>query len=61
VICFEKRLFQIPKAGKELPRPKGKAVIQVQLEGSLSVIWKGNKPLVKELTNTHSQKLPAVA
>jgi hypothetical protein len=61
VVRFEKRLFQILKTGKELPHPKDKVVIRILLDGSLSIIWKGNKLLVKELTNMHSQKIPDVA
>jgi hypothetical protein len=61
VVRFEKRLFQILKTNKELPRPKDKVVIRILLDGSLSVIWKGTKLLVKELTNMHSQKIPDVA
>jgi hypothetical protein len=61
VVRFEKRLFQILKGNKVLPRPKDKVVVRVLLDGSLSIIWKGNKLLVKELTNIQGQKLRDVA
>ena len=43
VIRFENRLFQILKTKKELPRPKDKVIVRIQLDGSLSIIWKNNK------------------
>jgi hypothetical protein len=54
-------LFQILKTGKKLPRPKDKVVIRILLDGSLSVIWKETKLLVKELTNIQDQKIQKVA
>jgi transposase len=56
VVRFEKRLFQILKSDNPLPRPKDKVLIRIRLDGSLSILWKENKLLVKELTNTHDQK-----
>ena len=45
-------LYQIVKANKKLPRPRDKVIIRILLDGSLSIIWKETKLLVKELTNT---------
>ena len=56
VIRFETRLFQILKTKKELPRPKDKVIVRIQLDGSLSIIWKNNKLFVKELTNIQDHK-----
>ena len=61
VVRFETRLFQILKSNKALPRPKDKVVVQVPLDGSLLIIWKGTKLLVKELTNKQDQKIQGVA
>jgi hypothetical protein len=61
VIRFENRLFQILKTGKVLPRPKDKVIVKIHLDGNLSIIWKGTKLLVKELTNTIGQKNQDVA
>jgi len=56
VVRFEKRLFQILKGNKALPQPKSKVLIRVLLDGTLQILWKGAKPLVKEITNTHGQR-----
>jgi len=61
VIRFETRLFQIFKTKKELPRPKDKVLVRVQLDGSLSIIWKNNKLFVKELTNIQNKKIQEAA
>ena len=55
VIRFHKRLFQILKSNRALPSPKGTVLVRVQLDGTLSIIHKGTKLLVKELTNTQGQ------
>jgi hypothetical protein len=55
VVRFEKHLYQILKANKKLPRPRDKVIIRIRLDGSLVIIWKETKLLVKELTNTHGQ------
>jgi len=56
VIRFETRLFQILQTKKDLPRPKDKVIVRVQLNGTLSIIWKNNKLFVKELTYIKDQK-----
>jgi hypothetical protein len=56
VIRFETRLFQILKTKQPLPRPKDKVLIRIRLDGSISIMWKENKLLVKELTITQDQK-----
>jgi transposase len=56
VIRFETRLFQILKTKKMLPRPKDKVTIRIALDGTLTVLWKETKLLVKEITNTQHQK-----
>jgi hypothetical protein len=61
VIRFETRLFQILKTKKPLPRPRDKVTIRVLLDGSLSVLFKGTKLLVKELTNMQNLKIRKVA
>jgi transposase len=61
IIRYEKRLFQILKSNKDLPRPKDKVTIRITLDGKLSVLWKENKLLVKELINIHNQKLQKAA
>jgi len=55
VVRFEKRLFQIQKTNKSLPRPKDKVLVRIQLDGSLSIMWKETKLLIKELTNIKDQ------
>jgi len=61
VIRFETRLFQILKTKKPLPRPKDKVTIRVTLDGSITILFKDSKLLVKELTNIQNQKFPKVA
>jgi hypothetical protein len=61
VIRFETRLFQIldcgrTKGSQPLPKPKDKVTIRITLDGKLTVLYKGNRLLVKELTNKHIQK-----
>jgi hypothetical protein len=55
VIRFEKRLFQILKSNKTLPRPHDKVIIRISLDRTLSVIRKDTKLLVKEITNIKDQ------
>ena len=55
-VRFEKRLFQILKSSKSLPRPNNKVTVRVGLDGTISIIWKETKLLVKELTNTQDHK-----
>jgi len=61
VIRFETRLFQILKTKKPLPGPRDKVLVRIQLDGSISIIWKKTKLLVKELTYTQDQKIRKVA
>jgi hypothetical protein len=61
VIRFQNRLLQILKSNKTLPRPKDSVLVRVLLDGTLSVIWKETKLLVKELTNTQGQIIRDVA
>jgi len=61
VVRFEKRLFQILKSSKSLPRPNNKVTVRVGLDGTISIIWKETKLLVKELTNTLDHKFQKVA
>jgi transposase len=49
VVRFERRLFQILKTNKMLPRPKDKVVVRIRLDGSLSILWKGKALLVEEI------------
>jgi len=56
VVRFETRLFQILDAKKSLPRPKDKVIVRVLLDGTLSIMWRKTKLLVKELTNIQDQK-----
>ena len=61
VVRFETRLFQILKSNKNLPRPKDKVTVRVLLDGGFSILFKGTKLLVKELTNIHNSKIRKVA
>ena len=61
VVRHEKHLFQILKSNKALPRPKDKVTVRIRLDGSLSLIWKETKLLVKELTNIQGYKIRDVA
>ena len=61
VIRFETRLFQILKTKNLLPRPKDKVLVRIRLDGSISIMWKEAKLLVKELTNMQDQKIRKVA
>jgi hypothetical protein len=49
VVRFERRLFQILKTNKMLPRPKDKVVVRIRLDGSLGILWKRKAPLVEEI------------
>ena len=49
------------KSNKALPRPKSKVLVRVLLDGTLQIIWKDAKLLVKELTNTQDPKMQKVA
>ena len=57
VIRFKKRLFQILKTKNPLPRPKDKVLVRIRLNGSIYMIWKDTKLLVKELTNTQDHNI----
>jgi hypothetical protein len=61
VVRFEKRLFQILKSNKSLPRPNNKVTVRVGLDGTISIIWKKTKLLVKELANTQDHKFQKAA
>jgi hypothetical protein len=61
IIRFEKRMFQIIESNKNLPRPKDKVTMRIALDGAISVLWKGIKLLVKELSNTKDQIIQDVA
>ena len=62
VIRFETRLFQILKTKAPLPRPKDKVTVRIAVDdGSLTVLWKESKLLVKELTNKQDQKIRKAA
>ena len=62
VIRFETRLFQILKNNKLLPKPKDKVIIRIAVDdGSLAVLWKETKLLVKELTNTQDHTIQKAA
>jgi transposase len=61
VVRFEKKLFQIQKTNKILPRPKDKVTLRIALDGTLAIIWKETRLLVKELTNIQGQKNQDVA
>jgi hypothetical protein len=61
VVRFDKRLFQILKSNKTLPRTKDNVLVRILLDGTLSIIWKETKLLVKELTNTQCQLIQDVA
>jgi transposase len=61
VVRFETRLFQILKNRNPLPRPKDKVLVRMRLDGSVIILWKGNKLLVKELTDIQYQKIRKVA
>jgi hypothetical protein len=57
VVRFEKKLFQIQKTNKSLPRPKDKVTLRIGLDGTLTVIWKETKLLVKELIKTQTPEV----
>jgi transposase len=61
VIRFETRLFQILKTKGALPRPKDKVLVRIRLDGSISILWKETKLLVKELTNIQDHKIQTAA
>ena len=62
VIRFETRLFQILKTKTPLPRPKDKVTVRIAVDdGSLTVLWKESKLLVKELTNKQDRKIRKAA
>jgi hypothetical protein len=56
VIRFQKRLFQILKPNKNLPRPKGKVAILAAFGQTLYLIWKDAKLLVKGITNKKAKQ-----
>jgi hypothetical protein len=61
VIRFENRLFQIIKTKTPLPRPKDKVLVRIRLDGSVRIMWKNAKLLVKELTNKDGHNIQRVA
>jgi transposase len=61
VVRFECRLFQITKRNKALPRPKDKVIVRIKLDRSISIVWKGNNLLVKELHINTDRIEPSVA
>jgi hypothetical protein len=61
VIRFDNNLFQILKSGNVLPRTGDKVVVRVKLDGTLSIIWKDSKLIIKEITNTKKDKSENVA
>jgi predicted component of type VI protein secretion system len=61
VVRYEKRLFQILKTKKPLPKPKDKVTIQITFDGKITVLWKNTKLLVKELTNIKNQQIRKAA
>ena len=61
VVRFEKRLFQIQERNRKLPRPKDRVVVRVQLDGSVTIVWKETRLLVKELTNAQGHKIHRAA
>jgi hypothetical protein len=48
-VSFERRLFQILKNSRPLPRPGGKVAARVRLNGSLDIYCCGKKLSVKEI------------
>jgi transposase len=56
-IRFGRRLFQILKTNKILPRPKDTVVVRIRLDGSLSILWKGKTLLVEELKIAKQDRL----
>ena len=61
VIRFENRLFQIITTKKLLPRPKDKVIVRIRLDGSVSILWKNTKLLVKELTHIQDHTIQKAA
>jgi transposase len=61
VVRYEKRLFQVLKSNKILPRSKDKVIVRILLDGNLSIIFKETKLLVKELTNILTKEIQGVA
>ena len=61
VVRFENRLFQILKTKKTLLRPKDKVLVRIRLDGSISILWKETKLLVKELINTQDHTIQKAA
>ena len=61
IVRFENRLFQILESKKPLPRPRGKVIIRVTLDGKISVLWNKNKLLVKEISIKQAQEIQKAA
>ena len=62
VVRFERRLFQVLKSNKALPRPRDKVTVRIRLDGTLSILWKGNPLLVEEIeTDKKDRSNAAVA
>jgi transposase len=49
VVSFERRLFQILKDSRPLPRPGDKVTVRVRLDGSLDIYYRDKKLSVKEI------------
>jgi hypothetical protein len=48
-VSFERRLFQILKDSRPLPRPADKVTVSVRLDGSLGIYYRDKKRSVKEI------------
>ena len=49
VVRFECRLFQVLKTNTALPRPRDKVTVQIRLDGTYTILWKGKRLLVEEI------------
>jgi hypothetical protein len=49
VVSFERRLFQILKDSRPLPRPGDKVTVRVRLDSSLDIYYRDKKLSVKEI------------
>jgi hypothetical protein len=52
VVRFERRLFQILKTNKTLPRPKNKVIVRIRWMEVLNILWKRKSLLVEELAKS---------
>jgi hypothetical protein len=48
-VSFERRLFQILKDSRPLPRPGDKVTVRVRLDSSLDIYFREKKRSVKEI------------